>query len=53
MKCIYQLISNISEKNNIKIKLNKIEGNILKDGQKSSNLNLFQKSIKDILLINK
>ena len=53
MKCIYELIINISKKNNIKIKLNKIEGNILKDGQKSSNLNLFQKSIKDILLMNK
>jgi hypothetical protein len=53
MKCIYELIINISKKNNIKIKLNKIEGNILKDGKKSSNLNLFQKSIKDILLMNK
>ena len=53
MKCINELISNISEKNNIKIKLNKIEGSILKDGKKSSNLNLLEKSIKDILLMNK
>ena len=35
MKCINELIPNISEKNNIKIKLNKIEGSILKDGKKS------------------
>ena len=53
MKCINELITNISEKNNIKIKLNKIEGSILKDGKKSSNINLLEKSIKDILLMNK
>lgn len=54
MKNIYSNIPDLYEKHTgKKIKLNRIEGKILKDGKKKSNEDFFNKTIKDILILPK
>ena len=54
MKNIYSNIPDLYEKHTgKKIKLNRIEGKILKDGKKKTNEDFFNKTIKDILILPK
>ena len=54
MKCIYDiLLGKINKKSSKKIKLNKIVGNLLKEGKRNYNLDFFNKTIREILLMEK
>ena len=54
MKCIYDiLLGKINKKSSKKVKLNKIVGNLLKEGKRNYNLDFFQKTIREILLMEK
>jgi hypothetical protein len=54
MKCIYDIIlKKINKISPKKVKLNKIVGTILKEGKRNINLKFFQKTIKEILLMEK
>ena len=54
MKCIYDiLLGKINKKSSKKVKLNKIVGNLLKEGKRNYNLDFFKKTIREILLMEK
>ena len=54
MKCIYDILLNkINKKSSKRVKLNKIVGNLLKEGKRNYNLDFFQKTIREILLMEK
>ena len=54
MKCIYDILLNkINKKSSKRVKLNKIVGYLLKEGKRNYNLDFFQKTIREILLMEK